>query len=63
MADHQSHYFLAQLDARDSGFPRRFGLWPFEAQGEIDNAIAATREMIASSKALLDEIDRLFPKR
>jgi hypothetical protein len=61
MAEHRSHHFLPlNVDSRDPGFSRRYFAWAKEAQLEMDEAVAATKKTIASSRELLTKLDRML---
>jgi hypothetical protein len=49
-----------QLDARDPDFARQCLLWSLQTRCEIQATIATTQQTIATSKALMAEMDQIL---
>jgi hypothetical protein len=54
---------LFEIDLRSPGFARDMLYWSFQMQSEVRETVAATRVTIATSKALLLQMDRLLARR
>ncbi len=63
MAGHQTHHPLLERDPRDPQFPQKAVMSNSQTQCELMETIVATRETIATSKALLAEADRILGQR
>jgi hypothetical protein len=49
-----------ELDARDPDFFREIQLWSSQTQGDLQELLAATQQTIATTKALIAEVDRMI---
>lgn len=64
MAGHQAPYsLLSELDPDDPEFPEKAALLSRQMRCELMETIAASKETIARSNAVLDEVDRVLGKR
>ena len=63
MAGHEAaNSFASELDIDDPLFPQKAVLSTRQMHRELRETIAATRETIVRSKALLAEVDRVLGK-
>ena len=51
-----------ELDARAPDFARECLAWSSQTQGEIQGLIAATKRVIADTRALMAEADRMIAR-
>lgn len=54
---------LLEIELRGPGFARDMLFWSFQMESEVRETIAATRRTIATSKALMVEMDRILARR
>lgn len=61
MVDHLKYHLTpSQLDTRDPDYANKYSLWAGRTECDLAELIAATRETIASSRALIVEADRIL---
>jgi hypothetical protein len=53
----------SDLDIRDPDFEYAMGLWANQMHSEINALVAATREVIDDSTAMMAEADRILARR
>jgi hypothetical protein len=51
------------LDIRDVNFRRDMHLWAFQMQSEIISLVFATRKMIADTRIMMAEADRILARK
>jgi hypothetical protein len=57
-----SSHLPFELDARDADFARECLSWSSQTQCEIQDLIAATKRVIADTRALMAEADRMIAR-
>jgi len=63
MLHHPAYILPSELDVRDPNFRARCEVWAIQTRFEIEEMFVLTNETIATSKALIEEADRLLAWR
>jgi len=63
MLHHPAHISPSELDVCDPNFRGQLAAWTIQIRSEIEEMFVLTNETIATSKALIEETDRLLALR